>query len=55
MIDPNKAVKKISKGGLTLLMLRLLLPFIVSFLIYASRKELAVYLFILTAFASFFD
>ncbi|MBU0628150.1 MAG: CDP-diacylglycerol--serine O-phosphatidyltransferase [Nanoarchaeota archaeon] len=54
-MSKNNFVNKLGKRRLTLLMLRLLLPFIVSLLIYASRKELAVYLFILTAFVSFFD
>src|SRR3989338_7642781 len=55
MIRKHELVNRFSKRRLTLLMLRLLLPFIVSLLIYASRKELAVYLFVITAFASFFD
>ncbi len=55
-------MKKITKimfkgrgGGLTLTLLRILLAFIVFLLIYSSDNDLALYLFVLTAFVSFLD
>jgi len=52
-----KKIKRfmIRGSGLTLTLLRLLLAFIVFLLIYSSDRELALYLFVLTAFVSFLD
>lgn len=48
------AIRKM-KGGSTLIMLRILLSLIVFSFIHFSRNNLALYLFVLTAFVAFFD
>jgi len=55
MIKPKKFAIKGMKVGLTLILLRIFLSFIVFLLIYSSRNNLALYLFVLTAFVAFLD
>lgn len=55
MIEPERFKIKRIKVGLTLILLRILLSFIVFLFVYSLRNKLALYLFVLTAFVAFLD
>lgn len=55
MIKPKRLAIKGIKVGSTLSLLRIFLSFIIFLLINSSRNKLALYLFVLTAFAAFLD